>query len=578
MSLLCRLCLCSIRNKRQTPLKNEQLRAMMERVFCFVVADEDHFPAEVCWKCFCWVRDFSWFSQRVQAVQELLNREYIFGNTSLAEASHVNPKRSALASADDTEMETRYSGSFIEDDTVGQDQIRTTFCPDITPEDEEQMHQLDAEPVLEALDEESDYFSEDIAALADLVKMESGRKINTFTDIESLVETEHARDFEKTMATMATDYRLEGELLDEVEVPSDADAQIQTVGKENGPAKPKPGTRPIRTLPIVPRDELPRSEHDSDALIKQFLEYKCELCPNPEQQRSYDTFYDLRLHYEEVHDTPGYMRCCNRKFHRRNWLKEHINHHLGLYRCKTCDKLFSAQRTLRWHEENMHKEVDWLPEPEERTFECGTCGYTCTNAKALSSHKQSHKKKPCPLCKNLYNANSLKTHMQNMHDVGDLLICEMCGHRSYSKQRMDKHKMLTHGIVGNDKHVVVNCRYCGKAFQRAERLRAHIIFNHTQKGQTFQCDICGRNYPNSRALYEHKTRIHSTKSFPCEYCGKVFGRKIYLSDHLSTHTGIRKYECKICGVKYSSRGNIANHRKRKHPELVKREKDAPGTK
>ncbi|XP_052860434.1 zinc finger protein 829-like [Anopheles cruzii] len=585
MSLLCRLCLCSIRNKRRTPMKNEQLCAMMERVFCFVVADEEHFPAEVCWKCFCWVRDFSWFSQRVQAVQELLNREYIFGNTSLSEASHVK-SHPALASADDTEIEPPATSetSLIEDDAVGEHQMPTKFCPDLSAEDEEQMQMLDGEPVKEeVLEDENDYDGEDIATMSDLdsiVKMGSVRAINTFTDIESLVETEHAADMENLIKAgysveiesaepmpTAADYSLEGDLLAELEIPCDADTQIQILdNEENVPTVQPHGTRPTRTFPIVPAYKLPRNEHDSDTLIKQFLDYKCELCPDAERKQSFDTFYSLRIHYEEEHDTPGYMRCCNRKFHRRNWLKEHINHHRGVYRCKTCDKVFCAERTLRWHEENMHKELGWILEPDERPFECDTCGYTCTNAKSLASHKQRHRKKECPICNIVYNANSLKTHMAHVHQIGEILICEMCAHKSYSKQAMDKHKMLHH--ANGDTKFVTTCQYCGKGFQRPERLKAHIIYNHTQKGQVYQCDICGRNSPNSRALYEHKSRIHAEKRFPCEYCGKVFARKLYLSDHLSTHTGNRKYECKICGVKYSSRGNIANHRKKKHPELV----------
>ncbi|XP_049542312.1 uncharacterized protein LOC125955272 isoform X2 [Anopheles darlingi] len=76
MDNVCRFCLEHIVRKKATSIGNHQFKSMVRRVFPFEIDYDEKLPMKVCGKCFSVVREFHWYSQKVQAVQELLERQF----------------------------------------------------------------------------------------------------------------------------------------------------------------------------------------------------------------------------------------------------------------------------------------------------------------------------------------------------------------------------------------------------------------------------------------------------------------------------------------------------------------------
>lgn len=63
-----------------------------------------------------------------------------------------------------------------------------------------------------------------------------------------------------------------------------------------------------------------------DAQIKEFVNLVCEICQNNHQYR---TFKDVQEHFKAKHQIRGYVICCDKKFHRKDRLMNHITNHIN---------------------------------------------------------------------------------------------------------------------------------------------------------------------------------------------------------------------------------------------------------
>lgn len=61
-----------------------------------------------------------------------------------------------------------------------------------------------------------------------------------------------------------------------------------------------------------------------DSLILRWCQMQCELCHETFQQ-----FYDIKMHYQNVHNENGFVMCCKKKFFRRVRLMEHAVKHMN---------------------------------------------------------------------------------------------------------------------------------------------------------------------------------------------------------------------------------------------------------
>lgn len=64
----------------------------------------------------------------------------------------------------------------------------------------------------------------------------------------------------------------------------------------------------------------------ADAQIRDFVNLVCDLCAN---QSPFLSFKKLQEHFEEAHQTKGYIICCERKIYRKDRILNHITNHVN---------------------------------------------------------------------------------------------------------------------------------------------------------------------------------------------------------------------------------------------------------
>ncbi|XP_052859862.1 transcription factor grauzone-like [Anopheles cruzii] len=291
---------------------------------------------------------------------------------------------------------------------------------------------------------------------------------------------------------------------------------------------------------------------EKEQRIRNFFSLECELCSAP-----LNDFTDLQDHYRQVHNVTGYVRCCDRLFYRRYLLLDHIDAHSGTIRCEICQKSYKSNRYLTLHMAKTHSRE------EDRPFKCDQCHVSYPKSYLLKAHRALHVQEECRICKKvLSNNQSLKVHIAQMHGDDGNHICDTCGKVFRTKAAMERHIKEHLGLELVER---MQCEYCKKWFNGKYNLKKHIRFLHNEEGQEFRCDICQHESPNSRALANHKLRVHVEEKYECEYCGKRFKRRPNLREHIASHTGNALYSCEICGIKFNSKANRFTHRKNKHP-------------
>uniref|UniRef100_A0A182SCG1 C2H2-type domain-containing protein n=1 Tax=Anopheles maculatus TaxID=74869 RepID=A0A182SCG1_9DIPT len=287
--------------------------------------------------------------------------------------------------------------------------------------------------------------------------------------------------------------------------------------------------------------------------MREFFKFECEICSQPLENFSY-----LQVHYRREHGTKGYIRCCAKQFYRRFQLLDHIAAHKGTIKCEVCQKSYKSSRYLALHMMKSHSRE------EDRPFKCDKCHQSFHKEHLLKAHQANHLSEKCPICDKVVSSKyALKTHVSHMHGSDSNQICDVCGKEFRTKLAMDRHINEHMGLEVVQK---VQCNVCHRWFHGKYNLRKHVRFMHNEQGQVFRCDLCSHESPNSRALLDHKKRVHVVERFECELCGKRFKRKLYLREHMASHTGKPLYDCGICDAKFNSNANCYNHRKIKHPE------------
>lgn len=176
-------------------------------------------------------------------------------------------------------------------------------------------------------------------------------------------------------------------------------------------------------------------------------------------------------------------------------------------------------------------------------------------------------------------------------------VCDLCdmrfdekthlrqhiGHRHLSKDQkcpdcdvmINSISIVSHQQIHRKKHI---CEKCGRLFQTAKRLEAHMekfCLSKTREelerdpefmAKKYKCIMCMYRGPNERALNKHVQRVHRAKHMEkektCEICNKKFN-KIAYTYHVRTHGRI---QCEKCH-KYLSTGSgffkqhMLNHEK-----------------
>ncbi|XP_058059583.1 zinc finger protein 62 homolog [Anopheles bellator] len=314
----------------------------------------------------------------------------------------------------------------------------------------------------------------------------------TFAEVLLPVEDEIKMFGDQSDVQSDTDEAPDSPMLqsDETDLNDSTKKRKSKMWKARGRPRKQCSSSSLSAVGIDKRKRQNFTEQDEQRL-KDFYKLVCEIC-----ETISDSFSDLLAHYRKEHKTEGFVRCCDAKFKFKTMALQHVHGHLGTIRCDICNKTFLYANSLKLHNLDRHSG------PEAKPFKCDKCQRSFARKSILKSHLKSHDLRPCPTCGKILAKPNLASHIESVH--GNL------------PRR-------------------VQCPHCLKWYRGKSVLKQHVQHVHLEKGQTFQCDICQKPFPHSRALALHRKR-HDESKFECEVCGKQFRKKNSLRRHVAVHT------------------------------------------
>ncbi|KAM4697478.1 zinc finger protein 142 [Rhinophrynus dorsalis] len=272
--------------------------------------------------------------------------------------------------------------------------------------------------------------------------------------------------------------------------------------------------------------------------------------------------------------------------------------------CVLCPAMFSSEAALREHQREKHGDLD-NAEREDQGFEssldeesqnteeeeeemtkpyndtpsscrlsCPTCLFTCSQDRAMRTHKKKGCLKPgelqCSLCSfRCMSTAALKRH-QDLHQKYTRnrvqLQCMQCDFTCKQPRCLKQHVRIRHEGVKPHR-----CQYCDFSTTRRYRLDAHESL-HTGVGR-ISCGSCSRTFGTNSKLRLHQRRVHEKKpTHFCSLCDYSGYSQNDIARHMSScHSGDSSFPCTVCQASFSSEAALKQHSLRKHQDKATHE-------
>lgn len=119
-----------------------------------------------------------------------------------------------------------------------------------------------------------------------------------------------------------------------------------------------------------------------------------------------------------------------------------------------------------------------------------------------SVHKKISYK--CEKCnKNLSSKESLKTHIENVHDKKRIINCNLCDNKFSNNTSLQLHIKAVH-----EKSLEEKCEKCNKIYSTKKSLQIHIKKIH--EDNKINCNLCNKIIDKDSIAY-HMYLIHNIK-------------------------------------------------------------------
>ncbi|PZC78416.1 hypothetical protein B5X24_HaOG202160 [Helicoverpa armigera] len=169
--------------------------------------------------------------------------------------------------------------------------------------------------------------------------------------------------------------------------------------------------------PVVLLDGRPAKQGAAlDRQITLFYKMECCIC----HENGFH-FRSLMKHYKERHGVPGYVTCCDKKFHYFYPKKiiEHMAFHLqpNIFMCPSCHQNFQTSQELYEHQSNGGR--------SEGKIVCPRCSERYPTYHELGWHIITHRtdKLQCDYCGKQLKHHHRKKTINHMEDV---ILCSQC--------------------------------------------------------------------------------------------------------------------------------------------------------
>ncbi|XP_075465767.1 zinc finger protein 142 isoform X2 [Ascaphus truei] len=230
--------------------------------------------------------------------------------------------------------------------------------------------------------------------------------------------------------------------------------------------------------------------------------------------------------------------------------------------CPTCPFTCSQERAMRTHRKK------GCLKPGE--LQCHLCSFRCMSPTALKHHRGLHQKYTCnrvPLqCKQCdftcKQPRCMKQHVRIRHEGIKPHHCQYCDFSTTRRYRLDAHESL-HTGVGR-----ISCSACGRTFGTNSKLRLHRLRVH-EKNPTHFCGLCDYSGYSQNDIARHMSSCHSGEpAFPCSVCQASFSSEAALKQHsLRKHQEKATHDCSRCLFSCHSLATLRCHLQKQHPQL-----------
>ena len=218
---------------------------------------------------------------------------------------------------------------------------------------------------------------------------------------------------------------------------------------------------------------------------------------------------------------------------------------INVINCEKCDKLFSAERYLKAHMANKHKET---------SFNCAECNIMLQTKDILMKHMQEmHKAK--------------KNHITDIQELS--FECHECRKSFQSNVNLKDHIEKEHTKLGFE------CHECKSSFQTDVNLKDHKEVDHSRGG--FECQECKGEFKTKLEIKKHIEIDHIKQSRACDECDMVFEEMVikdwllkvhqhkitdcaYRTEHLMTVD----FKCDVCDTFLKTNSDLERHLRSVH--------------
>ncbi|KAJ0182417.1 hypothetical protein K1T71_001786 [Dendrolimus kikuchii] len=391
--LSCRLCLCTDVVKLK-PLGAEMKRKI-KKLFDIVVRTDDNLPKAICHECLQQVAALHLYTVKVQKTQKFLHfhKAKTCNDKREQPEQKMHPIIGTLSAQNLSEANKKHSNST---------KLKT-------PPSE--LQQGDAKPTKHK----------------QVPKKKSPSDLK-FMEAMTLEEFAKVERVDKSLLSTTSDNKSISQIVEKKE----------TSKKD---VKPELDFSNESLDPIVLIDGRPARQGAAlDKQISLFYKMECCIC----HEKGFH-FRSLMRHYKDRHGVPGYVTCCEKKFHYfyPKRIIEHMAYHLqpNIFMCASCYQNFQTSQELIEHHSNGGR--------SEGKIVCPRCSERYPTYHELGGHIVTHRsdKLQCDYCGKMLKHHHRKKTVNRMEDV---ILCSQCLRSLRNVEKQEKEIKEKVKVKNND--------------------------------------------------------------------------------------------------------------------------------